>query len=228
MFSGPGRDRRAAEDARPASAPWCFPAKAAPSAPASTWAISGAWPRARAAAAAGGSATSTPARHGIANRAQYAVLGVARDARAGDRRGARRRLRRRLPARAGRGHALRRPGRAAGGPGDQMGPGAGHGRHHADAPPGARGRGAGADLHRPHLLRRGGPGHGLRHPRLRRSARRGAGDGPRDRRQEPARHPRRQAPAQRRRWSPTRRPACSQETVRADRPDRQRPTRSRR
>ena len=38
----------------------------------------------------------------------------------------------------------------------------------------------------------------LRHPRLRRSARRGPGDRPRDRRQEPRRDPRRQAPAERR------------------------------
>ncbi len=94
--------------------------------------------------------------HGVANRAQYAcwvwrelpvpviaaVHGVAFGGGFQVALGAR--------------HALRRAGHPAGGDGDQVGPGAGHGRHPADAPPRPRGHRPRTDLHRPHLLRRGG------------------------------------------------------------------------
>ena len=56
-----------------------------------------------------------------------------------------------------------------------MGPGAGHGRHGAAAQPGARRRGARADLLRPDLRRRGGGAPRPGDPRLRRPARRGPG-----------------------------------------------------
>ncbi len=137
------------------------------------------------------------------------------------------RLRRRLSARARRRHPPDGAGCAHVDHGDQMGPGARHGGHADPGQSRARRHLARADLHRPHLLGAGSPQLRPCHPRRRRPARRRAGNGARDRRQEPACHPRQQAhdeqPLRRSRSGAAGGIGRAAETARQPQPDRSRP-----
>ena len=146
---------------------------------------------------AGGEKRDLTARtHGLANFPQAGGLGLAAASGAGHRRDPGRGLRRRVPARARRRHALPHARRADVDHGDQMGPGARHGRHADPRKPRPRRYLARPHLHRPHLLRAGSHELWSRDADLRRSACCGLRGRARNRRQESRCDPRRQAHAE--------------------------------